>query len=112
MACPGGCSSDTPGGEAASFDGQLKQYYKGSPGSSTLDVGSGCTEQKAMEAGSAVTLVQADLKCQRVQGIRVIIGDTAETIQSATELFNKNFSTFGTQVAIASNLNLNSPVVG
>ena len=112
MACAGTCSSSTPGGDAANFDGQLKEYYSGSPGSETFDVGSGCTEQRAMEAGSAVTAVGADKKCRRVQGIRIIIGDTAESVDSGFQLVNKNLSTSGTQVAMSSNFNLNAPAVG
>ena len=110
MACPGGCSSDTPGGESASFTGALNQYYKGDPGSDVYDISSGCSEGKAMEAGSAVTSVDIEKRCERVQGIRIIIGDTAESIQAGFEMVNKNFSTSGTQVAMASNFNLAGPV--
>ena len=110
MAAPMGVTSSTTGGEAASFTGQLKQYYAGSPGTSTLPVGAGCTEQRALEAGGAVTMVAADKHCQLVQGIRIIIGDTAESIQSGFEMVNVNFHTSGTQVSIASNFNLSAPV--
>lgn len=110
MACAGSCSSDTPGGDAAGFNGELKQYYTGSAGSDVYVISPGCTEQKAMEAGSAVTSVDIEQMCQRVQGIRIIIGDTAESIQAGFEMVNKNFSTSGTQVAVANNLNLSGPV--
>lgn len=112
MACPCSVSSTTPGGEAASFNGEMNDYYKGTPGSVTFKIGEGCTEQRAIEAGSAVTAVGADQKCRRVQGIRIIIGDTAEGIMSGFTLVNKNFSTSGTQVAMASNLNLGAPSLG
>ena len=112
MACAGSCSSDTPGGESANFSGVLNQYYKGSPGSDVYEISVGCSEAKAMEAGSAVTSVDIEKKCEMVQGIRIIIGDTAESIQGGFEMVNKNFSTSGTQVAMASNFNLNAPVAG
>lgn len=112
MACAGSCSSSTPGGEAASFTGELKQYYTGSPGTDVYDISTGCSEQKAMEAGSAVTAVDIEKLCERVQGIRIIIGDTAEGIDSGFQLVNKNFSTSGRQVAVAANFNLSAPVMG
>lgn len=112
MACPFGCSSSTNGGQAAAFDGVLKQYYKGSPNSGTLDVGTGCSEQRAMEAGGLVAYVEADKLCQKVQGIRIIIGDTAEGLHSGFEQINMMHYTNGTQVSVSSNLNINAPVIG
>lgn len=111
MAYPVTISSNTKLGPKAAFVAKLISYYKGSPGSVALPVGGGCPESKAIAAGGAVTLVVADWACEKVQGIRIIIGDTAESIHSGFELVNMNFHTYGTQTSVASNLNLSAPVV-
>ena len=110
MAHPGGVSSSDAGGASATFSGALINYYKGSPGKMVEEIGAGCTEQKAIEGGGLVTYVAADKKCQLTQGIRIIIGDTAESIHSGFEMVNMNFHTMGTQVSVASNINLSGPV--
>lgn len=110
MAYPATITATDKGTTEANFNGFIINYYKGSPGKGTLEVGVGCSEQRAMEAGGAVTYVGADQLCQKVQGIRIIIGDTAESIHSGFELVNMNFHTMGTQSSFASNLNLGAPI--
>lgn len=102
----------TPGGEIGpTFNMELIQYYAGTPGTSYLPPGQGCPESAAMEAGGAVTYVKADKHCQLVQGIRITIGDTAESIHSGFELVNLNFHCNGTQASVSSNMNLRGPML-
>ena len=110
MACELGCSNSTTGGDIGSFSVAGHKYPEGSPGSGTLDVGGGCSEQKAMEAGGAVTLVKADDKCRKVQGLPIIIGDTAMSIDAGFSRTNQNFHVKGGQIAITSNFVMNAPV--
>lgn len=110
MACPCACSdSSSLGGKNGNL-AMLKSKYKGSPGKIALPVGNGCPESKAMEAGGAVTLVMSDFACEKVQGIRIIIGDTDEGIRSGFERVNENFHTYGTLASVVNNFNLNAPI--
>lgn len=111
MAYPSSVSSGSSLGAKAQFIARLISYYLGSPGNVSLPVGWGCPESKAIEAKGAVALVVADKACEKVQGIRIIIGDTAESIHSGFELVNMNFHTSGTQVSVANNLNLSAPIM-
>lgn len=110
MAAPLSVSATSKPIQKAVFTSRLINYYRGQPGGMTLPVGGGCTESRAMEAGGAVTLVISDYACEKVQGIRIIIGDTAESIHSGFEMVNMNFHTSGTQTTVATNLNLSGPV--
>ena len=83
-------------------------YYPNSPGTVPFEIGSGCPESKA--AGGAVALVVADKLCQQVQGLRIIIGDTYESIHSGFDMVNFNFHTNGQTPRVASTLSLSGPV--
>lgn len=86
------------------------QYYAGSPGSSPLPPGEACPEGIAMAAGRAVTHVAADRFCKGIQGIRIVIGDTAESIHSGFEMVNVNFGCNGTQPSCSNCFQLAGPV--
>lgn len=102
-------SSSTPGGDRLTIksDGGVN-YHPNSPGSSPLPIGVGCPESKA--AGGAVTHVAADKSCKPVQGLRIIIGDTAESIQGGFDMCNFNFHCNGTQPRVASLISLPGPI--
>jgi hypothetical protein len=85
-------------------------YYAGSPGSSPLPPGTACPEGIAMAAGRAVTYVKTDGFCQGVQGIRIVIGDTAESIHSGFEMVNLNFGCNGTQPSCSNCFQLGGPL--
>lgn len=104
-------SSAMAGGKTAPTFLGGNQYAEGSPGSSYLPPGTACPESVAMEAGSAVTYVGADKKCQRVQGIKIIIGDTAMSNMEGFTTTNMNFSCSGQQPCCHSNLTMNAPVL-
>ena len=110
MALPATISSTTPGTSAFSTTVAMISYYTGSPGSSYLPLGTTCPESQA--AGGAVAYVAADMKCQGVQGLRIVIGDTFDSIHSGFEMCNFNFHCNGTQVSVASAMSLPGPVVG
>lgn len=110
MAYPGNYNDSTPLGEKASYLVLVGRYYTGTPGSIALPVGGGCPESRAIEAGGAVTLVVSDFACQKVQGIRIKIGDTAESIHSGFEMVNMNFHTSGTSAVVANNFNMGAPI--
>ena len=85
-------------------------YYAGSPGSAALPPGTACPEGIALAMGKAVTPVFADFACQGLQGIRIVIGDTAESIHSGFELVNLNFGCNGTQPSVANSFRLGAPI--
>jgi hypothetical protein len=60
-------------------------------------------------AGNAVATNTPAKLCEHIQGIRIIIGDTFESIMGGFEMVNMNFSTNGTQGCAASNLTLTAP---
>lgn len=109
MAYPSTVSRSTPGTTALSVTMGMIQYYAGTPGSSYLPIGLTCPESQA--AGGAVTYVAADLKCQGVQGLRIIIGDTFDSIHSGFEMCNFNFHCNGTQPSMSVSLSLPGPMV-
>ena len=86
------------------------QYYAGSPGSSPLPPGTACPEGVALAAGKAVVHVAADKYCKGVQGIRIVIGDTAESIHSGFEMVNLNFGCNGTQPSVSNSFQLGGPI--
>lgn len=102
-------SSDAPGAVLASS--YHIQYYAGTPGTVVYDVGKACTEAVAMSAGRAVTHVGVEKLCEGIQGIRIVIGDTFESIHSGFELVNLNFGNNGTQSSVANQYLLKGPVV-
>lgn len=109
MAYQASISATTAGGARASFasDGGYN-YHPNSPGNSPLPIGAGCPESKA--AGGAVTHVGADKMCKPVQGLKIIIGDTADSIQAGFDMCNFNFHCNGQQPRVASIFNLPGPV--
>ena len=102
-------SASDQGGESLNNTAYIN-YYAGSPGSSPLPPGTACPEGVALAAGKAVVHVAADKFCKGVQGIRIVIGDTAESIHSGFEMVNVNFGCNGTQASVASSFNLGGPV--
>jgi hypothetical protein len=109
MAFPASVSPVTPGGDSFTVTTAYIQYYAGSPGSSYLPVGTTCPESQA--AGGAVAYVGSDKKCQGVQGLRITIGDTMDSIHSGFEMTNFNFHCNGTQSSISASWALNGPIV-
>ena len=108
MAYSANISKSAPGGAALSVTVALIQYYAGTPGSSYLPIGTTCPESQA--AGGAVTHVAADKACKGVQGLRIIIGDTFDSIHSGFEMTNFNFHTNGTQPSVSATWALSGPV--
>lgn len=105
-------SPSTPGTAAAKTGvGSVgAKYHAGNPGSKVWTEGAECSEAMAYKAGHAVaTNTPAEL-CEHIQGMRIIIGDTVESIQGGFEMVNMNFATNGTQPSVSSNFNLTGPV--
>lgn len=109
MGCQGTCGPSSSLGGTAPKTG-IKSYYTGTPGNKGGGVASGCAE--AMAAGGAVSYNPEDKTCYGVQGKRIIIGDTAESIQAGFEMVNFNFHTSGTQARTATSTQLSGPVMG
>lgn len=107
MAHPANVSNATSGGDALSTTVALISYYTGSPGNSYLPIGTTCPESQA--AGGAVTHVAADKACKGVQGLRIIIGDTFDSVHSGFEMTNFNFHCAGTQPSISATWAMNGP---
>lgn len=110
MACPTCITGSTPGTSAFSITAAMISYYKGIPGDSYLPLGKTCPESQA--GLGAVAYVAADMKCEGVQGLRIVIGDTFDSIHSGFEMTNYNFHCNGTQMSVAANFALNGPTVG
>lgn len=87
----------------------MKSYYVGSPGNKIGGVDAGCIE--ALASSGAVSWDPQTKTCYGVQGTRIIIGDTFESIHSGFELVNFNFHCSGTQASVASELQLGGPVL-
>lgn len=102
-------SSSAPGTSAFTVTTALISYYAGSPGSSYLPIGTTCPESQA--AGGAVAYVGSDKKCQGVQGLRIIIGDTMDSIHSGFEMCNFNFHCNGTQGSVSVSYAMNGPML-
>lgn len=102
-------SASDSGGDSLN-NSVMIQYYAGVPGSAPLPPGTACPEGVAMAAGRAVTPVFADKYCQGLQGIRIVIGDTAESVHSGFEMVNMNFGCNGTQCSCATCFQLEGPV--
>ena len=88
----------------------MKSYYAGSPGNKVGPVDQGCIE--ALAAGGAVSWDPQSKMCFGVQGKRIVIGDTFESIHSGFELVNYNFHCSGTQPSVSNSMQLNGPVLG
>lgn len=101
-------NASDPGGASLQTDMGSLNYHPNSPGNADLPIGTLCPEYKA--AGGAVTYVGADKKCQGVQGLRITIGDTAESIQGGFDMVNFNFHCNGSQPRVASVFNLEGPI--
>lgn len=107
--------SVTPGmaGTAAAKNGTFSvgsKYHIGNPGSELWGPGSECSEAMAYSQGNAVATNTPAKLCEHIQGMRIIIGNTVESIQGGFEMVNMNFSTNGTQPAVSSNFNLTGPI--
>ena len=110
--CPATITPSTPGTAAAKNGaGSVgAKYHAGNPGSKMWGEGAECSEAMAYAAGHAVATNTPTKMCEHIQGMRIIIGDTVESIQGGFEMVNMNFATSGTQPAVSNNFNLNGPV--
>lgn len=88
----------------------MKSYYAGTPGNKTGPIDQGCIE--ALAAEGAVSWDPTAKTCFGVQGKRIVIGDTFESIHSGFELVNYNFHCSGTQPSVSNSMQLNGPVLG
>ena len=86
------------------------KYHSGNPGSIMWGEGAECSEAMAYAAGHAVATNTPAHLCEHIQGMKIIIGDTVESIQGGFEMVNMNFATSGTQPAVSNNFNLNGPI--
>lgn len=108
--CPATISPSTPGTAAAkSGSGSAgSKYHIGSPGSQMWGPGAECSEAMAYASGHAVATNTPAKLCEHIQGMRIIIGSTVESIQGGFEMVNMNFATSGTQPTVSTNFNLNA----
>lgn len=106
-------SSKTPGTAASKSQPVTvgAKYYAGHGGDKMWGEGAECNEAMAYAAGHAVATNTPAQLCEHIQGMKIIIGDTFESLQGAIEQVNMNFATNGTQPVLANNLVLNAPVV-
>ena len=109
----GTVSSIDAGGAAFEGGGQITGGSEGTPGTSYLPPGTACPESVAWEEGKAVTHVGADKQCKGIQGMRIVIGDIASTVNEAFNMVNKNFGCAGQQPCCGTSLALSNmgPVV-
>lgn len=106
--CPGSCGDSSLGKYIGNVSNMQGKYYTGFGAVAQGMVSPGCLESLA--AGGAVAYDPLAGGCWGVTGLRIIIGDTIESIQAGFEKVNFNFHVSGTQIPVANQYQLPGPV--